>query len=178
MARRKTMAQREPNGRVQRVQQLGAGEIRRLRDAAMSGLRDPMWGTELGRLHLTGKITTVQFAAGRQWCEYAARYQQALCCPSPDPKAVAWESLKSEGADPDSPEGRKEARRHVRSVASYQDAHVALKSSLGVSVRILQQVCERDEMLTGHMELQSLICGLDALAGFWGLTDGRKSGVR
>jgi hypothetical protein len=178
MSRRKALAEREPNGRVQRVSLLGTGEVKRLRDAAMSGMRDPMWGTELGRLHLVGKITAEQFAAGKKWGEFAANYSQALCSPAPDPKAVCWESMGGEPPDPDSPEGRKEARRHVRSVQSFQDAHAALKTTAGASERILRQVCERGEMLCGHAELLSLICGLNGLAHFWGLTDSRKSVVR
>lgn len=178
MSRRKNLAEREPNGRIQRVPTISPGEVRRLRDAAVSGLRDPMWGTELGRLHLTGRINSAQFAAGKQWSEYAAQYSQAMLSPNPDPKAIALDAMGSEPIDPDSHAGRKEARRHERSVASFIDARVALQKTLGTSERILRHVCERNEMVSGHFEVLSLACGLTALADFWGLTRTHKSDVR
>lgn len=176
MSRRKSMAQREPNGRVQREPQLPPpSEVRRLRDAALAGMRDPTWGTELGRLYLVGKITSAMFAAGKRWGELAARYSQALCSPSPDPKAVCFDRSGGESPDPDSYEGRKEARRHLRAVASFMDAHVALKADSIGSERVVRFVCERNEMLLGHEGLICLTRGLSTLAGFWGLTDLRKS---
>lgn len=176
MARRKSLAQREPNGRIQREQPLPpASEIRRLRDAALSGMRDASWGTELGRLYLVGKITATMFAAGKRWGELSVKYSQALCSPAPDPKAVCFDRSGGEGVDPDSAEGRKEARRHVRAVESFIDAHVALRTHSRGSERIVRAMCERNEMLLGHESLLSLSSGLAVLAGFWGLTDSRKS---
>ncbi len=175
MSRRKSMAQREPNGRIQRVQLPPASEVRRLRDAALSGMRDPLWGTELGRLHLGGKITAAMLAAGRQWGESASKYHQALQSPSPDPKAINFNrGAGGEAIDPDSPEGRKEARRHARAVQSFIDAHVALTTTSAASERVVRLVCERNEMLTGHEGLIALTNGLSTLADFWGMADGRR----
>lgn len=176
MPKRKSLAQREPNGRIQREPQLPPpSEVRRLRDAALSGMRDPLWGTEIGRLYLAGKITAVGFAAGKRWGEQAVLYSRALCSPSPDPKAVCFDRSGGDSLDPDSYEGRKEARRHERAVTSFIDAHVALKSISGAAERVVRLVCERDEMLAGHENLLALVNGLSALAGFWGLTEHRKS---
>lgn len=141
-------------------------------------MRDPTWGTEIGRLYLVGKISSAMFAAGKQWGEYAARYSQALCSPSPDPKAVNWDRMGGEAPDPDTAEGRKEARRHARAVQSFIDASVALKHAGSRSERIVRMVCERDQMLAGHENLIALSVGLSTLSGFWGLTDSRKSVVR
>lgn len=176
MARRKSLARREPNGRIQREPQLPApSEVRRLRDAALTGMRDPTWGTEIGRLYLAGKVSSLGFAAGRRWAELASLYSQALCSPSPDPKAVCLDRMGGESIDPDSHEGRREARRHVRAVASFIDAHAALKSTSAAAERFVRHVCERDQMLVGHESLMALVNGLTALAGFWGLTEQRKS---
>lgn len=176
MSRRKSLSQREPNGRIQRVPQLPpASEVRRLRDAALAGMRDPMWGTELGRLYLVGKINTSMYAAGKRWAELSVRYSQALCSPSPDPKAVLFDKAGGESPDPDSYEGRKEARRHEKAVASFIDAHVALMSASAASERAVRLTCERDSILVGHEALLSLLVGLSVLAGFWGLTESRKS---
>lgn len=176
MTRRKTMAQREPNGRPQRDPQLPPpSEVRRLRDAALAGMRDPLWGTELGRLYLVGKITSAMYAAGKRWSELSTKYSRALCSPCPDPKAVCFDRSGGESPDPDSYEGRKEARRHERAVTSFIDAHAALKSTSMAAERVVRSMCERNEILLGHESLMALSTGLSTLAGFWGLTDSRKS---
>lgn len=177
MARRKSMAQREPNGRIQREPQLPpSSEVRRLRDAALQGMRDPTWGTELGRLYLVGKINASMYAAGKRWGELSSKYSQALQSPSPDPKAMCFDRSGGEAADPDSYEGRKEVRRHERAIASFIDANAALvKDGGSTAARIVRAMCERNQMLTGHHDLLSLCTGLSTLAGFWGLTDSRKS---
>lgn len=175
--RRAALAKREANGRIQREHELAPVTVRRLRDAALTGLRDPEWGTELGRLYLAGKLTSEAYAAGKRWRELAARYSRALCSPSPDPKAIAMERSGSSVIDPDTPEGAREARRHVRAVASFIDAHVALKAAGRGSEVVVRGVCERDETIPGHQAMLALSQGLNALAGFWGLTNqnGRMS---
>jgi hypothetical protein len=179
MGRRKALAQREPNGRVQREPQLPPpSEVRRLRDAALAGMRDATWGTELGRLYLVGKITAPMYAAGRRWAELASNYSHALCAPASDPKAICLDRAGGSPLDPDSHEGRKEARRHERTVASFIDAHAKLKTLSLFSERVVRSTCERDEMLIGHEALLAFSGGLSALADFWGLTDSRKSVVR
>lgn len=177
MTRRKVTALREASGKVQRQPPLpNPGEAKRLRDAALAGMRDPLWGTELGRLHLAGKISFLQLSAGKQWAEYAMRYSQALCSPPPDPRAIALgqASGRSE-VDPDSYEGRREARRHIRAVESFVDAAAALRTDHAASVNIVRTVCERDETIAGHQDLIRLASGLQALVDFWGLTEAGKS---
>lgn len=176
MTKRKNVTAREPNGRPQRVNLPPSSEVKRLRDAALSGMRDPMWGTELGRLHLVGKIDARQFAAGKHWGELASKYSQAMQGPCPDPKAVNFDrGAGGQQIDPDSHEGRKEARRHARSVQSFIDAHVALKATSVASERLVRLVCERNEMLAGYGDFMALSCGLITLADFWGLTGSSKS---
>ena len=174
--RRKSTVQREPNGRAQREPKLPPpSEVRRLRDAALCGMRDPLWGTEIGRLYLAGKITAIAFAAGERWGEQAVQYSQALCSPCPDPRAVSFDRSGGDSLDPDSHEGRREARRHQRAVDSFTDAWVALKTHSMASERVVRLVCERGQMLAGYHELLALNGGLSTLAGFWGLTSSSKS---
>ncbi len=176
MSRRKALAKREPNGRIQRDPPLPPpSEVRRLRDAALSGMRDPTWGTELGRLYLVGKVTATMYAAGKRWGDMSSLYSQALQSPAPDPKAVSFDRSGGSSPDPDSHEGRREARRHERAVASFIDAHAALKTHSPASERVVRSMCERNEMLAGHENLLRLTEGLFVLAAFWGLTDSRKS---
>lgn len=179
MSRRKTMAQREPNGRAQREPQLPSpSEVKRLRDAALAGMRDPLWGTEIGRLYLAGKITATMFAAGKRWAELAAQYSQALQSPAPDPKAISIERIGAQHIDPDSPEGRREARRHARAVASFLDAHIAIMNHGRAAERIVRTVCERGQMAQGHAEIIALTGGLATLAAFWGLDKSAAANVR
>jgi hypothetical protein len=139
-------------------------------------MRDPLWGTEIGRLHLAGKVTHVMLAAGKQWAEYATRYSQALCSPSPDPRAIAIGTASGRSdIDPDSYEGRREVRRHIRAVQSFVDAAAALTAQSAASVGVVRSVCERNEVLSGHYDLMRLCSGLQVLADFWGLTNVRKS---
>jgi hypothetical protein len=69
MSRRKHLAARAPSGRIARHSELASPTaIRRLTDAATAGLRDASWGTTLGRLYLTEKISAGEYAlrlAGR-----------------------------------------------------------------------------------------------------------------
>lgn len=83
---------REPNGRLSRAAQKvvggdSVGEIKRLREAALAGMRDRLWGTQLGRLWLEGKITPQQFRAGRQWDELIGQWRAVHCGPRFNPKA-------------------------------------------------------------------------------------------
>jgi hypothetical protein len=176
VGRRKSTAIREPNGRIQREAQLPPpSEVRRLRDAALSGMRDPTWGTELGRLYLVGKITASMYAAGKKWGEFSTMYSQALLSPCPDPKAICLDRAGGESPDPDSYEGRREARRHQRAVTSFIDARAALNTDSAGSERVVRSICERDQMVIGHENLILLNRGLKVLVEFWGLTDSRKS---
>ena len=78
MTPRKHLAKREPNGKPQRERSgPSPTEISRLRDAALAGMKDPIWGTQLGILHLSGKLTTSQLAAGKRWAELARDYSAA-----------------------------------------------------------------------------------------------------
>ncbi len=64
---------REPNGRRSRVltrsaPQFAPTEVKRLRDAALAGMQNPEWGSELGRLLLAGKLEasfTLRGSTGR-----------------------------------------------------------------------------------------------------------------
>jgi hypothetical protein len=77
--------------------------------------------------------------------------------------------------DPESAEGRKEIRRHLRAVNSFTDARVVFKTMPRAVEETVRSVCERNEMIAGWAYEDALSRGLLALADFWGLTDARKS---
>lgn len=178
MAKRKSMVKREPNGKPSRAcaeKPVSPAEIRRLRDAALSGMRDQVWGTELGRLFNNNKITAEQFEAGKRWALRASLYRQALDCPSADPRAMDFDRGGGGHVDPDSERGQREAKRHIRDFHSFIDTHVALKEMGAHVVFAVRSVCERDEAPVGYQGLRSLSTGLQRIADFIGLTSSRKS---
>ena len=81
MANKRKIKARTPSGQLSRAgrqREYPPAQVRRLRDAAMAGLRDPEWGTELGRLYLEGTITAAMYAAGKDWREKAAKFVGSL----------------------------------------------------------------------------------------------------
>ena len=84
-------AEREPNGRLSRATKVeidarSPAEVKRLRDAAILGMRDPLWGTELGRLFLRNRITPQQFEAGKRWRSLVECWRRLQGGPSPHEK--------------------------------------------------------------------------------------------
>ena len=82
MSRRKHLAIRKPSGRISGTGNLASEllpptELRRLLDAAKVGLRDSAWATEIGRLHLVGKVSATQFAAAKKWEQIVSNYSVA-----------------------------------------------------------------------------------------------------
>jgi hypothetical protein len=180
MAKAKYVEEREPNGRRSRSGQpkeYPPAQVKRLRDAAMAGLRDPEWGTNAGRLFLDGTLSPECYAAAKWWREAASRYRQAICAPSADPRAISLEAGRgSSAADPDSPAGKDEARRHKGAIEIFDKAHKVLLSAGKLAERAVRRLCENDESPVGEEERKHAISGLLALATHRGLTSGGKSG--
>lgn len=166
MSRRKAVAVRHTGGKLRQVPPLPSpSEVTRLRDAALAGLRDPVWGSTLGWLFLSGKVSAVQFAAGKRWVELAADYSAACC----GPKQVRSAKLDPAGGtspDPDSPKGLREARRHVLAVEQYLEGSELLKRLGGAAAVAVRNVCEQGRMPVGFGELLALRRGLAVLAAW------------
>jgi hypothetical protein len=177
MTRRKVMASRHPSGRInaRKVEpaMTPASEVRRLRELAWAGVRPAEWGTELGRLYQTDKITAAQYAAGRKWAGLASDYTQA--CQGPrTPRTASLDPSGGCATDPDSDKGAKEARRHARIVVGYVEAAAALRLTGRLCGRLVVAVCEDDQVPGGEAEHAALRIGLNALIELW--TAKRKSG--
>lgn len=176
-SRRKRLAYREPNGKPQR-----GGErdyppvmVKRLRDAAMAGLRDPEWGTELGRLFLEAAITPEMYAAGKKWCETVAWYHQAIgvkLMHSP----VLERGRGGQEPDPDSEAGRIQAAKDTERAERFFEAHAVLLST--GAEQAVRNLCELNEGPCGMAQLIATRNGLSALANHWGLTERNKSNTR
>jgi hypothetical protein len=157
---------RTPSGQLSRAgreREFPPAQVKRLRDAAMTGLRDPEWGTELGRLYLEGTITAAMYAAGKEWREKAARYVSTL-------GHFPVRTLLIEGRggsmppDPDTTEGQKRARREAAAMERFFEAHHVLLSAGKMAEATVRRLCEHNEGPCGMAELIALRNGLAALA--------------
>ena len=170
---------REPNGRISRARderEYPPGQVKRLRDAAMLGLRDQEWGTEMGRMFLDGTLTAEMYAAGKWWRETAAKYQQAICAPPPDARAVSFQIGRGASPiDPDSEAGKTEARRHSAATVTFLESHAALMGAGLLAERAVRRLCEQDEAPIGEEQRQSVKRGLLWIAKYRGLTPDSKS---
>ena len=175
MARRgrRLVDAREPNGRPQREREFPPTMVRRLRDAAMRGLRDQEWGTELGRLFLEKAITEEMYAAGRKWGEEAEKYRESIGTYMVKTAAMQRGSIGHD-ADPDSDEGRVQARRERDGMERFFASHAALMAAGTQAESAVRRLCEEGLSLAGMMEFQAARSGLLALATHYGLTIERK----
>lgn len=169
MVARKPMAARKPSGRIRAQQQPqlpAPAEVRRLRDAALAGMRPAEWATMLGRLYLADRISTVQFSVGKRWADLAADY--SLACQSPRlPRTAKFDADGSSLLDPESAKGRREAKRHARMIEEYVDGLRVLERAGKPVLCAVRNVCEHDLAPSGWNEVDALRIGLQALAAFW-----------
>ena len=164
-SRRKPLASREPSGRVQRENLgLSPNEVRRLRDAAVRGLRDAEWGTEIGRLYLEGTLTDAQYAAGKWWSMLAANYAEAIGA-KPHPKPIALErGSASHQCDPGSERGLDIAETHKRDVRRFLAVLEALQKHGPIVVKAVRGLCEHDQPPCGYFYFTAMRRGLDVVA--------------
>ncbi len=150
-------------------------EVKRLRDMAIAGVRDEVWGTPLGLLFLEGVITAEQLQAGRRYGILARDYQQAIGASRLQPKGA---SIGTRGGhqeiDPDSQAGEDEAREHQASMRAFEEAKDLLLYYSSRVALMVRSVCEHDRPTTGPQELFQLKLGLTVLASHFGLTDRPK----
>ena len=171
MARRKNLLARTPTGQLQRRQLLEVmppTEVRRLLDASRKGLRDAVWSSALGELHVRGKISAAQFAAGRAWLELIDDYGKATQAPKEPRSAKLEKTNRQDWVDPDSAAGRKEARRHAKTVERYLAGQKLLRFMGEATEAAVADVCERDIYAITTFQLAALRGGLSALAALWG----------
>lgn len=165
------MAARKACGRIQNKQPSlpPPAETRRLRDASLAGMRPPEWATELGRLYLTDRITSLQFSAGLRWAALVAAFAEACQSPRP-PGSPRLDPSGGTAPDPDSLAGRLIARRHAATVGHFTEASAALMHAGSLAERVTRDVAESELAPAGLVELQALQNGLQHLAAFWAET--------
>ena len=167
---------REPTGRLSRASQaavdaISPNEARRLRDAALIGLRAPEWATEIGRLYLEGKINHICFEAGKRWGRLVVAYHRAMGAKPPYPRSMTFDRVDpSPEPDADSPEGKRQAQNARAIIADMREAHAVLFGAGMLAERAVRNVCETNEIPVGVMGLANLRRGLEWLAEYWQLT--------
>ena len=135
-------------------------------DAAAEGLRDPLWGSMIGRLHLNGKISSAELATAKHWARIVANYSAACCSPRP-PRTVPLDAIGGTPVDPDSATGEREVRRHERASAAWLEGRNALRLAGRDAERVVDDVCAQDRAPAGFDDLNALRAGLAALAALW-----------
>lgn len=166
---------REPSGRLSRrgERESAPTAIRRLRDAALRGMHDPEWGTELGRLYLEGELTDAMYAAGKRWAEVAAAHLSAIGAFPVKSVALQRGSLAHD-PDPGSDMGQKQAARDSNALERFAEAHAVLMTAYPGAESSVRRLCEQEEGPCGFTERLQVRTGLVRLAEHWGLTGGRK----
>ena len=169
VGRKRKSGRRYASGDLVREVETPPIAIRRLRDAALAGMHDHRWGTEIGRLYLAGRLTSEQFAAGCRWADLVTRHSAALCSRAGLVSPSDFNSSRGTSVDPDSERGEMEAKRHLKDLERYQKALVVLARH-GHAVRsAIQRLCE-DDLHISFLEIGHVLFGLNELAGPCGLT--------
>lgn len=182
MAKRKTkiIPIREPSGRLSRsteqaIDAVSPAAIKRLRDAAVRQVADPIWGTQLGRLFLERKIDAPQFEAGKRWGNLVRAWHWAIGAPKPHPGEgpVAFMGTIRGGVSDDPPadseEGKLLRRKRLAMASDMQQAHAVLIGAGMLAERAVRATCEENEVPIGALGLMNLQEGLSWLAKHWGI---------
>ena len=171
-------APRTPSGQLSRelkgmIEAYPPATIKRLADGAARGVQASAYGTLLGRFFLEGRLSGLQFEAGRRWYGVASAYHAAMRSPPDMRSANLGGASGGAECDPDSFEGRKEARLHAEAITAYCAAITALTPFGSDLLGVLESFCERDEAPIGVAGMRRAQHALNFLARFLGLDSGK-----
>lgn len=157
------------NGRLQRAaaeHECSPTEVKRLRDAAVIGLRDEQWGTVLGRLFLEAKIDAVQFAAGKWWAMMAQFAGRSILEPDFPSKTGFIPRVGGKAPDPDSERGQEDAKAERDAAELWRHAHSWLITAGILAEQMVRRLCEDDKNPESYNQLMQAKLGLDRVAAF------------
>lgn len=168
--KRKSMHRREPNGKPQREakqqtrqhEMPSPAEVKRLRDAAMIGMRDAIWGTVLGYLHLSGKLSIDQFTAGVHWARLSRFYHRAMEGPR-DPRSNLLTRVSTSNAP--KPE-QHDAHAMVQAYEAVM-REISVTTHGAQRLAAMVRVCELNLLPTSPQQVQELVDGLEIARNFW-----------
>ena len=157
---------RHPNGRsVAEDGGYAPSAIRRLADAAIQGMADPLWGTTIGQAYIQGRITSQELASGKAWDEAYRAYWKAINSPSPDPQSISiGDNGRSEPPDPDSFAGVILCKKDRIAVSRFIRMRAELNSCGPLISTATQALCEAKTIRScSYEELSRAKIGLRAL---------------
>lgn len=166
---RKALKSRKPGGRlVQSLEDPRTGALaRRARDAALSGMADPLWATPIGQMFMREDITQTQFDAASKYARLRAAADRAIGLPTRIPPALDLSFKRGGHGD------LVERESDDVIIQTCYDAESAIGTA---SLPVVKRVVIYDQWPAGYQERQALFVGLDSLSRHWGLTPTGKSG--
>lgn len=174
MSKKKKSGVRTASGQLSRAKkaiyhETDPARIVRLREEALSRVSNPLWGTQIGQMHLRGEINAVQLSAGQKWFALLAAYRQAIGAKSIAPQSLEIGRGSSE-PDIETDRGLRLAERERAVTAEYNKIIQSVGSG-SERDRALRRLA--DDKALDFYERRQAICGLDALAFAYGLTNNR-----
>jgi hypothetical protein len=174
MSKKKKSGARTNSGQLSRAKkaiyhETDPARLVRMRDAALTSISNPLWGTQIGQMHLRGEINAVQLSAGQKWFMLLAAYHQAIGARSIAPQSLEIGRGSSE-PDTETERGRKLAEREQAITAEYDKVLRSIGSGTERD-KALRRLA--DDKALDFYERRQAICGLDVLAGVYGLTNNR-----
>lgn len=163
------------HSRAGQAREFPPAQVKRLREAAMHGLRDPEWATELGRLYLENRIDHAMYAAGKRWAEYAERYRRHSGFFPTLRTSTGEQRGASHPIDPESDRGREIAEQEADAAEKFFKADAVLVQAGPDIGRAVRRLCEDNEMVCCMADLISVRAGLMHLVQHWNLTGSSKS---
>lgn len=182
---------REPNGRLKRETRQAAkatakdmggvspGQIKRLRDMALAGVRDSIWGTVLGQLFLTNAITASQFEAGKRWANLHRLYLRAIECRTvktgylPVASEVVMEPENSRRLRDSMDMDESVEDRALRHMEAYDGALKVFRTYAHPDAEgVTRALCEGNGMTPASgVEMLMALHGLQLLANHWNIDE-------
>lgn len=160
---------RYPSGQLRHVARTTGyhpRSIKSLVDAAIRGASDREYATPLGQMHLQGLFTSDEFTAGMRWDDLHRGFQVAIGSAKQGMGSPSLGDTRgSASVDPDSDQGKEQARRDRSAIRRFEEAHKVLVSAGMLSERAARQLCEGSGVRPiGHEGLLAAQRGLRALA--------------
>lgn len=156
MRRRKTLAPRQPCGKVRREPEaLSPSLVRRIRQEAVRGAADPRLGTPFGLMFVTNEISEAQFFAGLRFAELRAQAVRALDSPPRTPAAMDIDRVGGRAIE--KPEDQEEVRSAIRRYCA------ACSTISRKALRAIEAIVCDDSVPAGHEQKLDLVAGLAAL---------------